>query len=84
MSYPVQTNNIVVSFTGIELDGETTRVASRIGKFPTEGDGRETHKDWSLDAFTTEEVGFGQVGDIVGGLEVTESSATTWMNHTFL
>jgi len=38
-------NHIVVSFLCIMLDGESTGIATRVGKFAPKGDGGETNKD---------------------------------------
>lgn len=48
---PVETDDVVVTFAGVELDGETAGVARRVGKLTAEGDGGEAHEDGGLDAF---------------------------------
>jgi len=57
-TYPVQTNNVIVSFFGVEFNGESTRVASLVWKLSAWSDGGETDEDWSLLADLGEEVCF--------------------------
>lgn len=54
----VETNNVVVAFFRVELDGESTRVASLVRELTTERDGREANKDGSLLANSLEEICF--------------------------
>lgn len=39
---PVQSDNVVVAFSGVELHGETSGVTCEIGKFFSESNGRES------------------------------------------
>ena len=57
VSYPVQTNDIIITLGGVELDGETSRVARRVGEFSTEGDGTESNEDGCLLAGLLKKVG---------------------------
>ncbi|KAJ8612316.1 hypothetical protein MRB53_037526 [Persea americana] len=69
---PVQTDDIVVAFLGVELDRETSRIASEIGKLLAKRDGGEAQEQRSLLADLGEECGLCQMGYILGDLEVAE------------
>lgn len=56
LSYPVQSNDIVITLGGIELDSKTSRVTSRVGEFSTKGDGTESDEDWCLLARLLKEI----------------------------
>lgn len=47
-TYPVKTNDIVVSLLGVMLDGETTRIPTRVGELFAKGNGGEANENWSL------------------------------------
>lgn len=57
-TYKVQSDNIVVSFHGVELDRKSARIPCFIGKLAAERNSRETHKDWRLLSYAGQEVGF--------------------------
>ena len=44
-------------------------------------DSRETKDDWGLDAWRAEEVGAGEVGDIMGNFEETLRTGSACMDH---
>jgi len=56
LSYPVKTNDIVVTLASVELDGETTRVTGSVWELTTDGDSGESKEERSLAANTREEV----------------------------
>jgi hypothetical protein len=55
----VETNNIVVSFACIELNGEPARVSCSVWKLSAKSDGGEAYEDRSLYAWTAEKVRLG-------------------------
>lgn len=57
-AYEVQTNDVVVSFHGVELDGEATRVSSLIREFSTKSHSGESNKGGCLFSHSGQEVGF--------------------------
>jgi hypothetical protein len=57
-TYEVQTDKIVVSFHGVELDSETSGVASLIRELSSKSNSRESDKDRSLFSYRGKEVGF--------------------------
>jgi hypothetical protein len=78
----VQANDIVVALLGVELDGESTRVTGLVGELTAESDSGETHEDGSLLANSGQEVGLGQIRNILGHLEVTEGTTTARVYHS--
>lgn len=58
LSYPVQSNDIVITLGGVEFDGKTSRVAGRVGELSAKSDGTESDEDWCLLAGLLEEIGF--------------------------
>jgi len=56
LTYPVETNDIVVTLASVELDGETTRVTGSIWKLTTNSDSRESKEEGRLAANAAEEV----------------------------
>ena len=65
----VVSHQIPVPFSRVELDGEAAGVADRLGRAALMDDGREARDDRGLGSRRAEEVGAGQVRDVVGGLE---------------
>jgi hypothetical protein len=47
-AYEVEADNVIVALSGVELDGEASRVACFVWELSTQGDGREPHKSWGL------------------------------------
>jgi hypothetical protein len=47
-TYPVKTNDIVVSLLGVMLNGKTARISTRVGELFAKGDGGEANENWSL------------------------------------
>ena len=48
MSYPVQSNDVIVALGGVELDRESSRVAGRVRELSTKRDCAESNEDWGL------------------------------------
>jgi hypothetical protein len=80
--WEVESNDVVVTLTSVELDSKTSGVASLIGELPAKGDSRETNKGRCLLAWTLEEVRLGHVGHICSGLEVSKSSRAARVDHS--
>lgn len=78
----VVTDEVVVSLLGVELDRETTGISGSIGGTLLTTDGGETADSLGLGANALEEVGAGQVGDIVSDLEDTVSTGTLGVDNT--
>jgi len=47
-TYPVQSDNIVVALTSVELDGKATRVASGVRELTADSDSGEAEEERSL------------------------------------
>lgn len=56
LTYPVESNDIVVTLTSVEFDGETTWVTGSIWELTTDGDSRESKEEGSLAANAGKEV----------------------------
>jgi hypothetical protein len=54
----VETDDVVVSLPGVELDSKSTRVTSLVWILTANGNGGKTNKDGCLLANTRQEVGF--------------------------
>lgn len=48
ITYEIQTHDIIVSFSRVELDGKATWVSGQIGEFPTESHGRKADEHRSF------------------------------------
>lgn len=57
ISYEVKSHDIVVTLTGIELDGKTSRVSGQVGEFTAKGDSGKSNEYWSFQSRRAEEVG---------------------------
>ena len=57
-TYPIEADNIIVALFGVELDGESTRIAGFIWEFAAKRHGRETNEDGCLFSDSGKEVGF--------------------------
>jgi len=57
LTYPVETNDIIVTLASVELDGKTTRITSGVWKFTTDCNGGESEEERSLAADAREKVG---------------------------
>ena len=55
-AYPVQADNIIISFSSIELDSEAERVSGQIGKLSTQGNGGVPNEDRSFDTRASKEM----------------------------
>ena len=49
-TYEIQTHDIIVPFSRVELDGKATWVSGQIGEFPTESDGRKADEHRSFES----------------------------------
>jgi len=78
----VVVNVIPVSFLRSQLDRETTRVTSGIGRSTLPSDSRETSGGADLGSDLREEFGASQVGDVVGNFESSMSSCSLGVNDT--
>jgi hypothetical protein len=52
----VESNNVIVSFTGVEFDSKASWIAGKIWKFSSQGDGRISEENGCLDSGTSQEV----------------------------
>lgn len=75
---------IAVSLLGIELDGKPTGIASGVGRALLASNGGEPHKGFGLLAEAGEEVGTGEVRDVVRYLEGTEGASAFGVDDTVL
>ena len=66
----VVADEVPVALLGVELHREAAHVAGEVGRALVAGDGREAHEDRRLLARALEEVGAGDVGERLVGLEV--------------
>ena len=55
-AYPIETDNIIVSFSGVKVNREATRITRRVWKFSAKCDGREANEDGGLLTSAFEEV----------------------------
>jgi hypothetical protein len=78
----VQSHDIIISLSSVQLDRKTSGVASLIRKLATQSDRGEPHKSRSLLTRALQEVGLGQVRNIRSSLEVSKSSRAARVNHT--
>jgi len=47
-TYPIQSNDIVVALTGVELDGKATRITSSVRELTADSDSGEAEEERSL------------------------------------
>jgi hypothetical protein len=78
----VVANHVVVSFFGVELDGESTRISVAIVGSTLSSNGGESEEDWSSLANLAEEGSLGEAGDIVGDLQESVSSSSLGMDDS--
>jgi hypothetical protein len=78
----VVANHVVVSFFGVELDGESTRISVAIVGYTLSSNGGESEEDWSSLANLAEEGSLGEAGDIVGDLQESVSSSSLGMDDS--
>ena len=67
----VVANDVPVAFLGVELQGETTRIALGVGRTTLATYGRKAQKGWRLFAYRFEQLGTGVFSDITGDGERT-------------
>ena len=77
----VVADEVPVALPGVELDGEATRVAEGLRAAALVDDGGEADDDRGLDARGAEEVGAGEVGDVVGDLEEALGAGAAGVHH---
>lgn len=73
---------IPVALLRANLDGETARIACRVGRTTLATDGREARGRARLVADLAEELGARQVRDVIGDLEDAVGSATLGVDDT--
>ena len=54
--YPIQANDIIIAFGGVELDCKASRIPCRVRELSTKGDGGKSDEDRSLLTGAFEEV----------------------------
>jgi len=79
----VVVNVIPISLLRSQLDRETSRVTSSVGRSTLSSDSRETSSSANLGSDLREELCASQVGNVVGDLKSTVSSCSLGMNDTF-
>lgn len=55
-TYKVQSHNVIVSLTGVELDRKAPWISRLIGKLSAQSHSREADKDWSSHASRPQEI----------------------------
>jgi hypothetical protein len=78
----VVANHVVVSFFGVELDGESTRISVAIVGSTLSSNGGESEEDWSSLANLAEEGSLGEAGDIFSDLQETTSASSLGMDDS--
>jgi hypothetical protein len=78
----VVANHVVVSFFGVELDGESTRISVAIVGSTLSSNGGESEEDWSSLANLAEEGCLGEAGDIFSDLQETMSASSLGMDDS--
>jgi hypothetical protein len=80
----VQADEIVVSILGVKLGSVSSRVSSAIGVFPSVSDRAQPGERRRLLAHAPEQLGFGQMRDVLGDDEFSESGPSGRVDDTFL
>lgn len=80
----VQTDEVVVSILGVELGSVSSRVSSAIRVFPSVSDRAQPGERRRLLADAPEQLGFGQMRDVLGDDEFSESGPSGRVDDTFL
>ena len=78
----VVSNQIKIAFSGVEFNCKATGVTQRLGGAALVNDGGETDDEGGLHARSAEEVGTGEVADVVSDLKKTFGRGTTRMDDT--
>jgi len=81
-NWSVVTNHIPVTFFSIELDCETTGVASSVSATLLTTDSGETKEDGSLLANLVQELGLGNLAKVVSDLKDTMGTGTLGVDNT--
>ena len=76
VSYEVE-----VAFARVKLNGKASRVTQGFWRAAFVDDGGETDDDGGLDAWGSQKIGAGEVGDVVGYLEKAFGRGTTGMDY---
>lgn len=80
----VQADKVVVSILGVELGSVSSRVSSAIRVFPSVSDRAQPGERRRLLAHAPEQLGFGQMRDVLGDDKLSESGPSGRVNDTFL
>ena len=82
MTYHMVADNIMVTLLGEELDGKAADIAHGIGTalLATGGAGPEEHLGLLADA--VEELGAGEVGDVIGDTELSPGAGTLGVDNS--
>lgn len=80
----VQADEVVVSILGVELGSVSSRVSSAIGVFPSVSDRAQPGERRRLLADASEQLGLGQMRDVLRDHEFSESGPSGRMDDTFL
>lgn len=81
--WKVESDDIVVALAGVELDCETSGIASLVRELSTKCDRGESNEGGSSLARTLEEIGLGHIGDVCRGLEVSKCARASRVDHSF-
>lgn len=77
----VVANEIEVAFSGVELDGKTTRISESLGAATLVDDGGETNNDGSLDTGSSEKISTSEVGNVMSDFKETLCTGTSGMHN---
>ena len=77
----VVADQVPVAFLGVELDREAAHVAREVRRALAAGDGREADEDLGLLALALEQVGAGDIGQQLVGLEVAVRPEAPRVHH---
>jgi hypothetical protein len=81
-NWSVVSNHIVVTFFGIEFDGESSWVSDGISSTSFSSDSRESKEQWGSLSNGIEESSLGKMGNIIGNLEDTMSTRSFSMDNS--
>lgn len=82
LTHNIVENKVLVPFLRKQFDGESSNIPERISGSRTRSHGGHPNESFALPAHPAEEVGRGQVGDIMGHLEFSPGAGSVSMNHS--